>query len=557
LIIDAREVPENKDVKTDVCIVGGGVAGVILAREFIGQRFRVCLLESGGLKADQQTQALYRGENIGNPYSPLETARARYFGGSSNFWRIAVDDICLGARIRPLDKIDFEERDWVPHSGWPFNKSHLDPFYKRAESICKIEPHGYDVEDWEDPAKRPRLPFIGDQVKTAIFKFAYRDLFTRDYPQEIARAVNITTYLYANVVEIKADKTLTTVSRLRVACLEGNRFWVSAKLFILAAGGIETPRLLLISNKKQKAGLGNQNDLVGKFFMEHPHFRLDSDIYVPAAPGIFKLTALYDNVTTVNGVPILGKLSLSDEVLCREKLLNYVVQLYPRIEYYSSLSRFLYPTVVSESVDSFRTLRSSVYRGHLPKDLGKHLKSLITGIDEISVATYRSIRRWFTKTFNRKKIKQYSLIIMSEQAPNPLSRVTLSSERDSLGQNLVRLDWRLSPIDIQSVVRSQKILDEELRLAGLGRLHFNLHDDTPPQRVMGGYHHMGTTRMHVDPKKGVVDQDCKVHDIHNLFIAGPSVFPTVGYANPVLTIVALAVRLADHVKKIMGSNNMG
>jgi choline dehydrogenase-like flavoprotein len=552
LIIDARELPENKNIETDVCIIGAGVAGLTLAREFIGQRFRVCVLESGGRKPDQQTQVLYRGENIGNPYYPLETASARYLGGSSNFWHTAVGESCVGARMRPLDRIDFLERDWVPYSGWPFDKTHLEPFYERAESICKIEPHGFDVSDWEDPQERPRFSFKGDKVKTAIFKFVCRDLFTRDYPQEVARAVNITTYLHANVVEIVADETLKTVSGLRVACLEGNKFWVSAKLFILAAGGIETPRLLLVSNKQKDCGLGNQNDLVGRFFMEHPHFSLDLDIYVPATEDVFKAAALYAKATEVNGVPVMGKLSLSKEVLHREKLLNHVVQLYPRVAYYSSLRQFLYPNIVSASVDSFRTLRSSLCRGHLSKSLGKHLKSVMTGMDDVTVTAYRSIRRHFLKTFNRKKVRQFVLLVMSEQSPNPRSRVTLCSERDRLGQNLVRLDWQLSPIDIQSVVRSQKMLDQELRLSGLGQLHFNLHEETPPQRVMGGYHHMGTTRMHVDPKKGVVDQDCQVHGIYNLFVAGPSVFPTVGYANPVLTIIALTARLADHVKKIMG-----
>jgi choline dehydrogenase-like flavoprotein len=141
---------------------------------------------------------------------------------------------------------------------------------------------------------------------------------------------------------------------------------------------------------------------------------------------------------------------------------------------------------------------------------------------------------------------------MAEQVPNPHSRVTLAPQRDCLGQNRVRLNWQLSAIDILSVIRTQHIIDSELRRAGLGRLYTQLRDETLPPNLHGGYHHMGTTRMHADPKKGVVDANCRVHGLSNLFIAGPSVFPTGGYANPTLTIVALAVRLADHIKKMSG-----
>lgn len=139
---------------------------------------------------------------------------------------------------------------------------------------------------------------------------------------------------------------------------------------------------------------------------------------------------------------------------------------------------------------------------------------------------------------------------MSEQAPNPMSRVTLSSEKDRFGRNFARLDWRLSAIDKQSIRRSQEILGKELNRAGLGRLYIELSDETPPQAITGGWHQMGTTRMHRDPRKGVVNEHCRVHGISNLYISGPSVFPTSGYANPALTIVALAVRLADHITSV-------
>ena len=549
MIIDSRTLPKDETIDTDVCIVGSGTAGVTLAKEFIDQEFRVCVLESGGLKPDRETQALYQGENIGHPYFTLHSARARYFGGTTNRWNIPVEDDPSGVRMRPLDDIDFEERDWVPYSGWPFNKSHLDPFYRRAQQICKITPHSYDVLDWEDPEKTPSFSLKGEKVKTVIFKFGSRHPFLDEYSKEIAQAENIKIYLYANVIDIETNETARAVTRLQVVCMDGKKFWVRAKFFILAAGAIEIPRLLLSANKTQNVGLGNQNDLVGRFFMEHPHFW--SGYYVPSSPDIFNLTGLYDHIHRVNGVPIIGKLSLSEKVLQQEKLLNYVGELVPKVILKSTLNQFLYPRINSKSVNSYRILRSELGRGKLPENFGRHLYNILSGLNGLSVTAYRNLKKRVLRVLDKSSIQLFHLANMSEQAPNPESRVTLGPERDSLGQRRVRLNWRLSDMDLKSAIRSQEILDHELYRSGLGRLYIELDDETPPHRITGGWHHMGTTRMHKDPKKGVVDENSRIYGVFNLFIAGPSVFPTSGYANPSLTIVALAVRLADHIKSLM------
>jgi len=452
----------------------------------------------------------------------------------------------LGVRLRPLDEIDFEERDWVPYSGWPFNKSHLDPFYERAQTVLRVGPYTYDVEDWEGP-ETSRLPFANGRVKTTIFQLGPRAPFIGEYRDEIAQANNIATYLYANAIELETTETAQTVTRLRVACLQGNRFWVSAKLFILATNGIETPRLLLLSNKTQTAGLGNQHDLVGRFFMEHPHHW--SGVYAPVDPSIFDSTGLY-RVHTVDGIPILGKLTLAEEVLRREELLSYCVSIHPS----PRPERLSHDRTASKAVDSLKALRSAIRRGEVPVGLGKYLSNVVSGIDDIAATACRNIRRQLEGALDKRKpprVEVFTLNHMSEQAPNPNSRVTLAAERDALGCNRAQLDWQLSPLDMRTIIRAQEIISEELRRAGLGHLHIELNDETPPPDLHGGVHQMGTTRMHTDPKQGVVDENCRVHGLSNLFIAGSSVFPTVGYANPVLTLVALALRLADHVKKFL------
>ena len=528
MFIDARTLAEDQVIETEVCIVGAGAVGITLAREFVGQEFRVCLLESGGLEIDEDTQSLYKGENTGLPYYPLNFTRLRYFGGSTNHW---------SGWCRPLDEIDFEARDWVPHSGWPFSKSHLDPFYKRAQSISQLGPYAYDVEHWEDSNERPRLSFAGDRVITKIFQLSPPTRFGEVYRDEIAGADNVSTYLYANVVEIETNDTAQTVTRLRGATLEGNKFWVSAKLFILATGGIENPRLLLLSNKGQSVGLGNQFDLVGRFFMEHPH--LGSGEIIPSNPNI--TIALYQS-HTVNKIPIVGTLTLEEEVQRREKLVNFSATLTPwstRREYYKKVAK-------AKGVKSYRHLRRALSQGDMPSDFWKHIGNVIADVDDIAIHVYR-------KFFPDATIDRIYLYNRTEQAPNPDSRVTLADARDRLGKNRLRLDWRLSPIDKRSIRRAHEIIGEELGRAGLGRFRVELDDDdsTWPPSLVGGYHHMGTTRMHVDPKKGVVNENCQLHGISNLFIGGSSVFPTSGSAHPTLTIVALAVRLADHVKNLL------
>jgi choline dehydrogenase-like flavoprotein len=520
VLIDARTVPANKVIESDVCIVGAGAAGITLAREFIDQPFRVCLLESGGLEMDQSTQALYRGENIGLSYFPLEAARLRYFGGSTNHW----EGLC-----RPLDAIDFEARDWVPYSGWPFGKSRLDPFYKRAQLICGLGPYVYDVKDWEVKDVL-RLPFVSDRVITTIFQLSPPIRFGQGYRDEVVSARNISTYLYANVIDIETTETAQRVTRLQMACLQGSKFWVTAKLYILAAGGIENARLLLASNTIQSAGLGNHHDLVGRFFMEHPH--LESGLLLPSDPSIS--VTLYTG-RRVNNVPVAGILSIAPETLRQEKLLNFSAGLKHR-----SLPE------TSDGVSSLKFVIAALRRGNMPDDFLRHLWNVIADIDDVATVAYW---KWAKKRGRRL----LSLYNRTEQAPNPNSRIILSNERDVLGQNRVRLNWQLSAIDKRSIRRAHEIIGQELGRAGLGRFKVMLDDDdgTWPPLLTGGSHHMGTTRMHVDPKKGVVNENSQVHGVSNLFIAGSSVFPTCGYANPTLTIVALAVMLADHVKRVM------
>ena len=538
MIIDARAEETGTVVNADVCIVGGGLAGITLAREFLGTPFEVCLLESGGLQQESETQSLDAGENIGYPYYPLDTARARCLGGSSTLWHTPAGDREVGARMRPLDAIDFEERDWVPYSGWPFRRCDLEPYYYRAQALSRIGPASYDVEDWTDPDRRPRVHF-GDDVQTIVYKVCRQDLFARAYRGEVSRAENVTTCLHATALEIEANDRANHVGRLRAATLAGNELFVDAKIYILAAGGIETPRLMLLSNGKQPSGLGNQHDLVGRFFMEHLHFW--SGMLVLAKNHI-DCTAFYDDIHTVRDVAVVGKLALSEQVLRRERLLNQNIQLMPA----RRPDPFKYRRLDETPKSSLRAL----LRGTAPPDIGAHLRHVVAGWDDIATAIFRRVRG---KLPTRP---MYIFANMTEQIPNPESRITLGRHVDAFGQRRVRLDWKIAPQDISSAIRTQEIISSALERSGWGRFYRELVETVPPAGTHGGYHHMGTTRMHRDPRHGVVDPNCRVHGIDNLYIAGPSVFPTGGYANPALTMLALSLRLADHLKSILATSRI-
>ena len=543
-MIDARSLPQDEVLETSVCIVGGGPAGLTLASELANQNFQVCLLESGGFEFDREVQSLSGGTVIGDPYPEVSKTRLRQLGGTSHLWEGPNGYQEYGFRCLPLDEIDFEQRDWLPYSGWPFTKAHLDPFYERAHKVCQIGPYAYNVEAWEDKGA-VRLPFRSDRVTTSISQYAPRYPFTQEYREEIKQTPNITTVLYATVIEIVTDQTTQTVTHLCIASSKNRQFWLKAKIFILATGGLENARLLLASNGQQPTGLGNQHDLVGRFFMDRP---ILSCMLIPYSKKLFEQTNLYDIYRT-KGVSVMARVHLTQELMRREHLLNNGAQLFPRpLEHQR------------QATLAIRSLISSITHGKPFQNWFKHLSVALRGSDYILAAGWwTAIRKlprlqrgnWSYLPYEKRRFSQIEIFYQIEQTPDPTNRVMLSSQRDRLGQNQVEIHWRLNPIDIQNAIRVQEIWAQEFDKAGLGQLQFAQKREDWKFEKLAMHHHMGTTRMHKDPKQGVVDANCKVHGISNLFVAGSSVFPTSGYANPTLTIIALSVRLADHVKTLM------
>ena len=547
---NAQHVPDGHLIQADVCIVGGGPAGITIARELANTSLDVCLLESGGPEEDADVQALARGESTGRPYYPLDETRFRVFGGSSGRW---------AGWSRPIDPIDLETRDWVPHSGWPITWEEFEPYLREAADLCQLDHQDFDPAHWTENIPELYGPhFVGDGIEPTVWQGSPPTKFGVAYREELKRARNVAIYLYANAVELETDEHGQQVTGVRVACLDGPRFQVRAKAYVLAAGAMETARLLLASNSVQREGLGNDRDLVGRFFMEHPHVVTGHLRITPQeASGRVRITAVDEALRGAYARVALQRPSgnikvayaLEPEVQRREGLLNFSAHLttgdYHRREEsdaYRSLK------LIVGNLRSPRRLAEQIRHRTLPAGLGTHVRTLITNLDEVVGTIADEVVR---------RPKHLEIFAQTEQSPNPDSRVMLSEERDPLGMPRVRLEWQLAQLDKWSIRRAQELLGQRLETAGLGKLEpeeWVLSDDDRWGATMhGGHHHLGTARMSEDPSQGVVDAAGKIHGVHNLYVADSAVFPTGGYANPLLTIVALAVRSARHLRAVVPS----
>ncbi len=513
---DIRTLDAGTTLEGDLCIVGAGAAGISMALEWIGSPRKVILLEGGGFDPEPAMQDLYRGENVGQPYYPLQAARLHYFGGTTGHW---------GGFCSPYEPLDFEKRPWVPHSGWPITRKDLDPFYARAQHLAELGPYEYDARYWEqhDPALVP-LPLDPNLVWTKIWQFSPPTRFGAKYRDAIVGAPNVHLFTHANVCEVIANEALTAVDGLRARTLDGKEYRVRARSYVLACSTLQNARLLLASNRQATAGLGNTNDLVGRYFMEHLEMPGGELVVSKAQASRMKIYALDFGTTKAR-----GEISLTPKTQQDHQILNGTVSLTPGIpgEHGKSTFQVFTPDVLN-AMDSWE---KNGRHGPIPIPFPKGPPPDSANAD--------------TPAF-------FHLFTRQEQAPNPDSRVTLSSEKDAMGVPRVKLDWRLGSLEKRSIRTFYEILGREVGRTETGRVQIQdwlLDGDASwPPFVSGGWHHMGTTRMHPDPKQGVVDVNCRVHGLGNLYVAGAAVFPTAGSANPTLTLISMSLRLSDHLK---------
>ncbi|MBP9148084.1 MAG: GMC family oxidoreductase [Rhodoferax sp.] len=535
MFIDTRKLEESTCLDSTLCIVGGGVAGITLALEMMRHGIDTILLESGGFKPDSATRDLYRGSSAGLPYAFADGCRSRFLGGSSNCW---------GGWCRPLQAHDMAERAWVPNSGWPFGIEELTPYYQRAHPVLQLGPLNYDVDYWTQAIKRPdvrRIVLPSGRVLDSISQFSPPTRFGQVYRDALTKSTDVKVYLNANVVDIETHADGRTVQQLHVRTLSGRNITVRARQFVLAAGGIENPRLLLAANKQQQAGLGNSHDLVGRYFMDHPRLMLGSVKYAAnqAHNKLYDIKFHYLNkAVSANGTCVAAQFAISPEVQQREGLMN--AQLW-----FDSV----FPGEGTQASEAVIRMKHRLH-AKVDPDFGFWADMGVLAKHPVNTASFVLARLLHPRSL----IRDVTVQVICEPPPERDSRVTLSEHRDALGMPRAKVSWRLdSEILKRTFDRSLQIFAEELKLAGVADVALPppIEGHAWPQQIEGTWHHSGTTRMNDSPALGVVDRHCLVHGMGNLYVAGSSVFPTSGANFPTISIAAMTLRLADHLHKVI------
>jgi choline dehydrogenase-like flavoprotein len=548
MIMQADDIQGGSRLQADVCVVGSGPAGIALALTLSEQGHSVLLLESGHLQAHAPTQSLCEGEVADERlHSPPGKYRQRRLGGSTAIW---------GGRCMPFDPIDFETRSHIPHSGWPLSYEDLLPYYPRANALAEAGRFIYDAREALSPETGPMIAdFDSSRVLTnGLERFSCPTHFGARYARRLELAPNIQVLLGANCTAVRLHADGRAVRELEVRTLAGTQFSVTPNTTVLAMGGLETARLLLASRDVVPQGVGNQQDVVGRYYMCH------------IAGNVGTLTVHGPTSNVRHGYEISP-----EGIYCRRRL-SVAAQEQKRLGLANAVARLHFPRITDPAHQSgvlsglflARKLISYEYGKRLNDGTAtsagmytRHVLNVLT--DPIDTAAF--LAHWLTKrslagrkfpsVILRNRTNRFSLEIHGEQVPQAHSRVTLTDTPDALGMPRLKVDWRYSQADIDSVRRSLDVMVEEFALSGKARLDYNRHtleDDLVRFGAYGG-HHIGTTRMGHDVKTSVVNADCQVHSVHNLFVAGSAVFPTSSQANPTLTLIAMSLRLGDTLSR--------
>jgi choline dehydrogenase-like flavoprotein len=552
MIDDALRVPTGTTLAPDLCIVGAGAAGITLALQFARGGASVLLLESGGRAPEAATQALYEGEVAdARLHAPAHRYRARVFGGSTTIW---------GGRCTPLEPVDFEPNAGRPHGAWPIASDALDPYWAEANRLCEAgDPHYTAAAAL--PGGAPMVEgFAGAHFSAdTLERFSCPTDFGARYGHRLDASPHVRVLLHANVTELRLAADGRRLEQLAVRTLAGGAFTVRPRACVLAAGGLETPRLLLASRgAAHPRGVGNTHDLVGRYYMCHLAGTLGTVRFAP------RVRVAHGYERSDDGVYCRRRFALQPEARRRLRLPGFAARLHhPRIPDPAHGSGALSLLYLARPLIPWEYARR-LHDGGAPGAAAwlRHAGNVLRDLPATAAFGLHLLRerrladRKFPSIVVQPRHRVYSLDVHAEQEPDADSRVTLLEHaRDALGMPRLRIDWRYTARDVDGVRRALALLAEDFARSGVGTLE---HDAAAVEGELTRYgayggHHIGTARMGTDPRRSVVDRDCRVHGLENLYIAGSAVFPTSSQANPTLPLVALTLRLAAHLKDALAA----
>ncbi|MFT0876290.1 GMC family oxidoreductase [Rhodopseudomonas sp. G2_2311] len=540
MLIDlSRSADRTAEFRSDICIIGGGPAGITIARELIDCGKTVILAESGGLKQDRKALSLYEGVSVGHPVE-LTVGRYRVLGGSSIMW---------GGRCARLDPMDFECRDWIPRSGWPISYDELTPYYERAIRTCNFHEEWKELSDVKDVLQLT-LPLLeAGNLSPFVWRVAPPDpnrslwnwltlgyrasfKFGSAYLHELKSANTVKVLLHANLVKLIGAPGDRSIQEAIFTTLDGRSTRVVSKEFVVACSGIENPRILL-NMPDQLLKNANPHGQIGRCFAQHPRGIIG--VVEASEEQALRLQKTFNNFMRPKYVPVQYEvgLALTEQAQRMHKLLNASLCLYYEADDYSIWK-------------AGRRVREAIRGRTFDRRFLNDVLTVTFGIHSVGMNV---IRRWILgrEVIHKKPIIR--AVIDLEQVPRPDSRITLASEMDSVGMRKCVVDWKLGELELRTARMFAEFLDQELKLAGLGALRRSewLARGLPFEQndLQSNLHFIGATRMADRAEDGVVDRNCKVFGLDNVYMAGASVFPIGGHANPMVTIVALATRLGE------------
>ncbi|HWB49556.1 MAG TPA: GMC oxidoreductase [Stellaceae bacterium] len=542
-----QEIPSDLADPAPVLIVGAGPAGIVQALELRRQGIPVTMLAGGADGFDAAFQAQADAE-IADPrrHAPMQIAVRRALGGTSLLW---------GGRCVPFDDIDFADRRHVPDGGWPLAHDDIRPWYAVGMGYLNAGA----------PAFSAPLSGIGTMADCRLGELE-RWSERRNLRQLHAAALDndpgLQILLGVVATGIEVDPLTGQAEGVRVALPSGQRATLRARVVVLACGGLETTRLMLVSRIDRPRLFGGPEGPLGRFYMGHFEGRIADVVFDPALPE-----DAFDFFIDGSGRYARRRITIRPGAQQRHGLLNMCA--WPDNPalgdpaHRSAILSLAYLSLAAPVLGRWLE-PEAIRRKHLEHGanaIGRHIGNILAGLPEAVREAGRFLYRRYGTTprlpgfFIRNPARRYALFYHAEQAPNRASTVSLSEARDGLGMPRLRIDLRYGDRDVASVLAGHEIIDRNLRAAGVGRVEHRFPAEERAahirEQMTDGYHQIGTIRMAAAPSRGVVDADCRVHGCPNLFVAGSAVFPTSGQANPTLLITALSARLAAHVGRLL------